>query len=358
MKHGGRVYEYAEQMNVSVESIHDFSANMNPFGPPASVLSAVRTMPVFVISSYPDARHSSIKSILANELDIDANALFCGNGATEVMELIVRNIQPKRVVVLEPAFSEYAAIAFRNRIQVVRIPLLLDREFALPISALDTCLQRNDLVFLNYPHNPSGRVWPRSEWEDAVRSWSRRGVTVVCDESFIDFLSDINDLTAVPLVREEEHVFVVRSATKMYAIPGLRFGFGVGNAKIVADIEKERDPWSVNQIAQIAAMKAYRDTGFLEKTRRWLLAEQAYIKDTWGKSPWVRFFVPQANFFLVQFNDAKVAQELQSTLRKNWLFLRDCTDFTCLGPNYLRIGIRSHTENELLWSAVTRFFNC
>jgi threonine-phosphate decarboxylase len=357
MDHGGRVYEYARQLNLSVESIHDFSANINPLGPPGCVLDAIASLPVSALAYYPDPEQEEVREFLADMLDIDAKMLFCGNGATEVMELIVRCVQPRRVVVLEPAFSEYAAIANRNHVQITRIPLAVEQEFALPLGSLDSCLQKDDLVFLNYPHNPSGRVWPRTDWADSVRAWSRRGVTVVCDESFIDFLPNEDEVTAISLAKEEERVFVVRSATKMYAIPGLRFGYGIGHLQVVPCIEQNRDVWSVNQIAQIAALKAYQCTDFVDRTRLWLKAEQAYIRATWGQSSRLRFFAPSANFFLVELKDWVVEQALQKELQQQKIFVRDCSNFAFLGTSYLRIGIRSHPENELLWQTVSHFLN-
>ncbi|EPZ43216.1 pyridoxal phosphate-dependent aminotransferase [Alicyclobacillus acidoterrestris] len=352
MAHGGRVYEYAAASGVDVANIVDFSANINPLGPPASVLKAIETaMPRIV--HYPDARHQAVKEILAQAHQVDVSALFCGNGATEVIELVFREVRPRRTFVLDPAFSEYADIAKRMGSQIERVPLKRTQiTWDLPLDVLDTQLEDGDLVVINTPHNPTSTVWPWDTFRTRALNWCERGVTVVIDESFIDFLPQSSSLSAIADACMHPGLFVIRSATKIYAIPGLRFGFGIGHRDFVRGIEGNRDGWSVNALAQAAACAAYCDEQFLQETHTWLASEHDYLRQTWGADERLVWHAPNVNFFIASFAMPHVREHVQDALRKRGILSRACDDFHGLDSTYVRFAIRSHQDNQLLWTSV------
>jgi threonine-phosphate decarboxylase len=131
--------------------------------------------------------------------------------------------------------------------------------------------------------------------------WLSCGAWVLVDESFVDFVADTADVTALPWVGPGSRIAVVRSATKIYAIPGLRFGFAVVPPELATVIESWRDPWSVNTIAQAAAAAAYADGNF-EETRRWLEIEHDFLKRAWGGLPGVHRYDSQVNFYLIRMS--------------------------------------------------------
>ncbi len=351
MVHGGRVYEYAERVGRPVDRIMDFSANINPLGPPVSVMRAIERG-LGDIRHYPDSRHDGIKRVLQSRLGVNGDQILCTNGAEEALELLFRTIRPPRTVVLTPAFMEYATIASRYGSQVCAIPLSIDVDVRLPMDKLDGVLRAGDVLVLNNPHNPTGASWPRHQWRKYVEKWSAQGSYVICDESFIDFLPQPQAYSALPLVLAGEHVIIVRSATKMFAIPGLRFGFAIGAPLLFAEISSNRDPWSVNHLAQVAAMAAYQDVEFELATARWLEQEQDYIRSVWGQQEDFHLFPFSANFFLVRASSAALAQRVEKELRKEGVFVRNCEQFSGLGADYLRVAVRHHWENIRLWTMV------
>ncbi|MFB5189525.1 pyridoxal phosphate-dependent aminotransferase [Alicyclobacillus fastidiosus] len=352
MAHGGKVYEYADTYGIELAKVLDFSANINPLGPPKRVLQAIERALPYVVH-YPDARQLSVKEAIARAHGLETTSVLCGNGATEVMELVFRAVRPSRTFVLHPAFSEYAAIADRVGSPLTALPLThTDDGWTLPLEALNEQLQPGHLVVINTPHNPTSSVWPWPTLQACVARWCRRGVFVVIDESFIDFLPDVRAISAIEDAAVTKRLFVVRSATKIYSIPGLRFGFGIGHREFVREIERNRDGWSVNALAQAAACAAYQDLAFLESTRRWLEEEKVYLEKTWGADRRLTWHAPSTNFFLVDFRSTDIAQNVVQSLVGAGIFCRSCADFQGLGARYVRFAIRSHADNVQLWRAV------
>ncbi len=355
MKHGGRVYEYAAATGRKLADVLDFSANINPLGPPESAMEALLSA-LPLIRHYPDARHTAIKHVIAGANGIPADSLFCGNGAIEVLELIFRAIQPKRTFVFSPAFSEYERIA-RLYGSSEQIPLDIQETVRLPLDRFNRRLQAGDAVVLNNPHNPSGVYWAKSDWMKHFTMWAEAGVFILIDESFIDFLPNPEDVSAVGEAACRKRIFVIQSATKIFSIPGLRFGFGVAVPEMVDRIEQTRDSWSVNALALAAASAAYQDHAFIDRTRGWLREEQSFIRKTWGSHEDIHVYPTSVNFFLARFLNGDICDELERGLQSNGMFVRRCSQFTGLGREYLRIAIKTRADNERLWREVSRLLD-
>ncbi|WAH36147.1 pyridoxal phosphate-dependent aminotransferase [Alicyclobacillus dauci] len=350
--HGGRIYEYAERMGVAPNDILDFSANINPLGPPDSVMAAIHDA-LHGVVHYPDSRHQTLKQVLAASFGIEnPHAIFVGNGASEVIDLTIRAVSPNRVFVFEPAFSEYHAAAHRAGAQLIQ--LSLSEEIGDTVRTATPRPTLNDMVIINNPHNPTGMSWGKSELMDVIAYLCSIGVLVMVDESFMDFRWDHHQLSVIENVMQWPTLVVIRSATKMYSIPGLRFGSGIAHPDLVRRIEQHRDKWSVNHLAQAAAIAAYQGHEFVRRTWDWLQVEQEYICGTWGNAPWVRLYPPSVNYFLVQLDDRLNPDDIRIRLENEGIFVRWCAQFENLTPHHMRIAIKLRPENERLWEAFHR----
>ncbi len=348
--HGGRIVDYEQFSGLSRRDIIDFSANINPLGPPVSVMNAISNA-LHDIVHYPDASHRRVKSVLANRHAVHERNVLCGNGATEVLELFFRHILPKRTWIIHPAFSEYTRIAKRYHSQVMDITLPIFDDLNIVFSAILKQVLPGDIVILNNPNNPTGRLFMREEWQQYAKQFEQLGVWLLIDESFMDFIEDSNRYTAVPFTLLSSHLVVVGSATKMYAIPGLRFGFAVGHEDLITEIGKNRDGWSVNHLAQIAVEAAYSDDSFLNRTFEWLKLQQEYVQTIWRPLTVCTVLPTRTNFFLAQFKGVNM-ENLLFRLASEGLFVRSCANFMGLGDNYVRIAIRTREQNERLAFAV------
>ncbi len=351
MEHGGKIYQYATATKLAVGEILDCSANINPLGPPQGVQEAI-VKAFDAIRYYPDSDHEDVRRAIANRFAIEKDAILCGNGATEIIEVLIKGLRPGRVIVLEPAFSEYAATANRLFCPVVSCSLFDGDTFALPIVQLDSMLHSGDLLFINHPHNPSGTSWSLPSWITAVISWAKRGVSIAIDESFADFLPQDDPRTLMQHAATTPNLFVIRSATKIFSIPGLRFGFLVTTREKIAALRAYRDPWSVNQLAQIAAFISYQDQHFMMETATWLENAHRYMQDAWATDERWRIFPTAVNFFLLRFASPNVSRHVQAKLMEQRIFVRSCGNFEELTDAYVRIALLSPKDNERVFRAV------
>ena len=348
--HGGRVYEYVEQRGGAVDEIVDFSANLHPLGPPLSVLCALqKALPL--VRHYPDARHLRVKEVLAKRYGVWPENLVCGNGALEVLALLLHTLAPKRTWVMEPAFHEYEAIARRAGAQIEHVSMMSGMRFELPLQKIAESAHAGDCVILNTPHNPSGMHVRKADVSDMVHRLVSRNVDVLIDESFLDFLEDESSESWMLESTANTHLHTIRSATKVFAIPGLRFGFAVLHADVACKIEGDRDGWSVNALAQEAAIAAYQDQEWMPKTIQWLVQQKAFIRSSWGLDPRIHVYPFAVNFFLVKFANPAVCRFVQNELQKNGFFVRNCDSFQALYASHIRIAIRTEEENRALWGA-------
>ncbi len=347
--HGGQVHAFQRQHPGALGGLVDASASINPLGPPATVLAALADLRP-LLRHYPDTDHWAVRQVLADTLGVDPDAVWCANGSTEVLDHVFSALSPPRTLVVEPAFAEYARTARRHGSAVHRVAM--PPPFELPVAALDERLAAGDLLVLNNPHNPSGRTWRREEWEAPVRRWSTRGVTILLDEAFMDFLPDSDTASGVPLSpRSIPRLIVMRSATKMYSLPGLRFGFGVGPPALVRRIQQQRDPWSVNQVAQVAAAAAYQDGAFVGATRAWLAAERPWMQRALAGLE--AHVVPStANFLLVEWHSAQEADRIREALERQRILIRSLAEWEGLGPRWTRIALQTAPDNERIAAAI------
>ncbi len=343
-QHGGRIHAFARQHHLPLEQVLYASASINPLGPPASVLAALDPLAPW-LRHYPDSDQWVVRRVLASRFGVDPDTIWCGNGATEVLDHMVMALKPARTWLVEPAFSEYARVAARHGSAVQRV--VMPPPFDFPGALLDSGVSAHDLVVLNNPHSPSGRAWPRSDWEPFLRRWTARGAWVAVDEAFLDFLPDDQALSALPLT-SAGRVLVIRSATKMFSLPGLRFGFGVGPRDLVERVSALRDPWSVNQLAQVAAVAAYRDDAFLRQTHRWLKDERPGFADALGRLPGVRVHSGRANFLLLEWASETAAQEAADQLAAAGILIRSLAAWRGLGARWSRVAVSTHPNNERL----------
>jgi threonine-phosphate decarboxylase len=353
--HGGRVYEFAAARGWPRERVLDLSANLNPLGPPAVVRPVLADAEGW-LRHYPDLTQHAVREAAARHLGLSARHVWAAHGATEVIDQVLGLWKPRRVWILTPAFAEYARIARRHGLEAKPVPLarLPDGTLALPLTTLDRVLAASDCLVINNPHNPSGTAWLRQVWEEALRRWLARGVRVLVDEAFMEFRRDHPRYSVVSLIPESPHLVVVRSGTKIFALPGLRFGLGVASPAVVRAVDRRRDPWSVNQLAQEVYRRAYQDAAFLAATWDWMEAAHAWLRETWSQHPSLKVWPTAVNFFLVQCPDPDWADHLAHRLADRGILVRRLAPHPIHGPAAIRVALRSPADNARAYAEVCR----
>ncbi len=351
-EHGGTVFTTARALGFETSRMLDFSASINPLGMPASVRNALRRHLKHIVH-YPDTQATELVSALANHHGIDASSLLCGNGCTELIHLVVRALYPARVLIPAPTFSEYerAATASRQwcaggqKCELSYFPLTEKDSFRLDADAFINAMARMvstasppHLAFLCNPNNPTGAATPREDVLKIARAARKLRCYLVVDEAFIDFCPEHSVMDAVP---HNTYLIVLRSMTKFYALAGLRLGFGIFPSAVRKKMESLREPWSVNSLAQIAGLAAIADDSFRARSLRLIAREKIFLEKSFEALD-IRFISSSANFYLFKMLNAPTVVD---TLARKGILIRSCSNFRGLSSAYLRIAVRSHTEN-------------
>jgi threonine-phosphate decarboxylase len=344
--HGGDVERWAQSVGIEPGELLDFSASINPLGPPASARQAF-IKSYADVSRYPDPYGDKLKEALASRHGMNPQEVLIGNGSTQLIYLLCAALRSRKALVVGPAFSEYANALALAGADIRTLPLCADDGFQFSTERLTAAWEKDcDIVFLATPNSVTGRLIPRAEIERIARAALARKSFVVIDEAFIDF---VESETVKPLVRENPYLIVLRSLTKYYALPGLRLGYLFGEASRVAQLAAYQEPWSVNGPALNVALACLDDANFTTKTERWLKREREFLTKRLSAIEGLHPFPSQANFLLVKIErDSVDALQLRSFLLGKKILIRDCVSFAGLDATYFRVSVRRRKDNQRL----------
>ena len=344
--HGGNVWKLAAERGCEPGDILDFSANINPLGPPEWLRPLVSRRLESVVH-YPDPAASDLVEALARRHGVDPNTIVAGNGASEILFALPRVLDAARAVVPVPSYIDYARAARLGGLDVESLPLAESREFALDLPALEERLRGDEAVVLGQPNNPTGLVVDPDELRQcAVRD---PGTTFVVDEAFLDLVEECDTL----IRGRPANVVVLCSMTKTYAIPGLRLGYAVAEAETISRLRQALAPWSVNVLAQAVGAAAIRDEDYLQRTRAYVSEQREQLRGELSRVPELTVYPGRANFLLVRIDRGDAdANALADTLLSEGIAIRVCDNYEGLDARFFRVAVRTADENERLCRAV------
>ena len=341
--HGGDVFNLARAMDRAPDDFLDFSANINPLGPPQGLKKHLQAEMARIVH-YPDPWARELVQAAAEAYGLAGEEIAAANGSTEVLYLLPRLCSLKRALIPVPAYVDYERVCRREGLQVERLPLGFEEGFAVDWSALQSELRHGPaLVFLGQPNNPTGGVF-QAERLRALAAEHPDSLFVV-DEAFADFVPGLDRL----LYRRPENVLVLLSLTKFYALPGLRLGLAAGSRELIRSLCEALPPWSVNYLAQSAGQRVLLDAAYArrsrDRVREWREGLREQLEDISG----LRVYPSQANFLLCRLEGSDTgAPALASELAKRSILIRDCSNFAGLSDRYFRVAVRTPEENRYL----------
>ena len=226
----------------------DFSASLNPLGPPPQALTAYHDAAA-LIARYPSPYPRDLAARLAQRHRAAPENVLVGNGSTQLIHLLARTLGPRRPFVAIPTFSEIANAMILAGAAPDALPTCRERGFAIEIEQAERALERSaDAIFIGRPNSPTGAMLSNDDAAEIAARCSRRRCWCVFDEAFMDFAGE--EHSAIRMVADNPHVIVVRSLTKMFAIPGLRLGYLVAARDVARRLREAIEPWSVNVVAE------------------------------------------------------------------------------------------------------------
>ncbi len=318
----------------------DFSASINPLGPPSCVWEAMARVD---LSSYPDPECTALREALSGRLGVGPECITIGNGSTELIHLVARGcLGPgaagsSRVFILSPTFGEYEAACRLAEADMTFLPADEGRGFQWDIDHICRVIrdERPGLVFVCNPNNPTGVYLEESAVSSLAEAVGGNGLLVL-DEAYISFVDEAWDaLAGLGISRDINNVVLLRSMTKDYALTGLRLGYGVASEQVSRLMSAYQPGWSVNSLAQAAGLAALSDDAHLEKARECVRQGKAYLRRELTVLG-LRVLPSAANFLLVDVGDAA---EVRAGLLRQGVCVRDCASFGL--PQYIRVGVRA-----------------
>jgi threonine-phosphate decarboxylase len=346
--HGGEVWKYYPQYG----SILDFSANVNPLGPPRKAIEAIEKN-LWQIPFYPDPDSNTLREVISNYLGgISPGNIIVGNGSTELIylfcEVFIRS--GDEAIIPIPTFGEY-----ENAVRKAGgIPknVKLDENFKInPSSIIREIGPKTKMIFICNPNNPTSTLTSKDDLLEIIEYGDREEVLVFIDEDFIEFID--GDFSLVGEVRTYRNLFILRSLTKSFGLTGLRVGYGVSCEEIINLLSKGKIPWNVNCLAQAAAIAALQDTEYLEKTRRLIREEREFLLNELKKIHGLKVFPAYANFIFIDIRQTGLTStQLKEKMLKHGILIRDCSSFRGLDEYYIRVSVRTRRENERLLEAL------
>lgn len=348
--HGGDLHTASEMFRIQPDQLLDFSANINPLGPPSAVIESLQRE-FASMRHYPDPAHRSFRFALANHLRVDPEWLLIGNGAAECMALAIQSLAPAQVGVIYPCFSEYAQLAEQFGASVMGC-FGREPDFKPDRDDLYQLIQEVDLLFVGHPNNPTGITYSLEELVEIAHWTKESGTYLVIDEAFLDFLLPEKQVTLLTRLDQFPHVILIRSMTKFYAIPGLRLGYAAANPDVIDGMKRKQVTWSVNQFALIAGEACLEQEEYEHQTRELIIRERNFLRDAIENQFGWRVWPGEANFLLVQLPDEITANQLQIAMGKRGIMVRSCAMYPGLGPHHFRIAVKSRAENTRLLAAL------
>lgn len=348
-RHGGNRQWAAAIAGVKPQDLRDFSASINPLGPPRSALAAIQSH-LAELRHYPDPSYGELRRAWASFYGVSPDRLLPGNGVSELLTWVARDLANlDSTVILRPAFADYdrALAAFGGHRENLSI---FAEDLSTEIGQVTN--PQNKGLLLNNPHNPTGKLIRKEDILDYLDRFN----LVVIDEAFMDFLPPDQDQSCLDLIETYPNLIVLRSLTKFYSLPGLRLGCVMAHPDRIQKWQTWRDPWSVNCLAVAAGIAIVQDREFQQRTWAWLEPNRSDLSTRISHMTGFVTLPSSANFLLVKTVIAG-SQLQQYLLKKHKILIRDCLSFPELGEQYIRLAVLTKSDHNVLLDSLESLTN-
>ncbi|MFM9114067.1 MAG: histidinol-phosphate transaminase [Polynucleobacter victoriensis] len=352
---GGKpISEVAREFGLDEGKIVKLASNENPLGMPESAKKAMAKA-AEDLGRYPDSNGVDLKNALAKKLNVPFEWITLGNGSNDILELTARAVAQEgdEVVFSKHAFAVYPLATQAVGGKAIEVPATKDYGHDLP-AMLKAITPRTRLVFVANPNNPTGTFLPAKEIETFLEQVPSN-VVIVIDEAYNEFLTPEQQYDAIAWVRKYPNVIVSRSFSKAYGLAGLRIGYGVAQNNITDLLNRIRQPFNVNSLAQAAAIAALADVEFLKKCYELNRAGYAQLTAAFEQMG-LRYLPSSGNFVLVKVgDDVNAGAKVNLELLKAGVIVRPVGNYGL--PEWLRISIGLPEENQAFIEALKKILN-
>lgn len=347
--HGGQLRHIADRFHIPVSDLLDFSANINPSGPPPSVLSTLRESldDLTILTEYPDLQQTDLRKALAGYAGTREDNIVIANGFVPLLEAALRTLKVRSCLLPVPSFVEYRRTLERMGVDVTAHTVRSDASFRYdPVMLLSG---QEEAILLANPQNPSGACHDFAFLRDLIANAAARRMYVFLDEAFIDY---VPEASLKPMMEHFPNLILFRSVTKFFGIPGLRVAYAIANAAHAKELHETLPPWPVTTLASRAVIAALHDTEYCARSRSENLARSVALR-TGLQSLGLVVYPSAANFVLFRLPPTICADVFwQHMIVNHRIVLRSCANYEALPEGHFRACVRTPSENERLVAAV------
>ena len=347
--HGGQLRSIARQFQVREGTLIDFSASISPYPPSQQVLTSLSCMArdVKLLSAYPDLDYEDLKAAISIYAGVPSEAVCVGNGVMPILDAVLRALDIRRCLVVQPCFGGYARSLAASRTEAVAFPLQPEQGFALPLDPLLCSLveHRCDAVLLANPHSPSGVAAAPEFLRSLCRQAASLKVRVLLDEAFIDYEPESS---LCSFAASHPGMVVFRSLTKFFAIPALRVAYAVTNTEAAEAIGRSTAEWPIGSLASAAAIELLACVEDHRSVRENNAREREALLYSLQKLG-IAAYPSRANYLLTRLHsDAAGLALWRALIVEHGIVSRCCRNFAGLDARYLRFSIRTREDNGKL----------
>jgi histidinol-phosphate aminotransferase len=325
---------------LALKEVIKLASNENPLGVSPKSLKAIRKN-LLNINRYPDSQGFLLKRKIAQYLKVQSANIVLGNGSDEIIDIIIKTFveEDENIITADTTFLEYAIIASVNNRKVTTVPL---RYFKYDLEEIKRKInKKTKLIFISNPNNPTGTYVTKYELEDFMVDLPE-DLILVLDEAYDAFI-DVDDFpkSLKYLKYQNKNVIVLKTFSKAYGLAGLRIGYAITDPELVSYMERVRQPFNVNLLAQVAACAALDDRDFLRKTRKVILEGKSYLYEALSKLG-IAYVPSVANFILLDAGKDSIG--VFRDMLKYGVIIRDMKQYGL--KNFIRVTIGTRKENE------------
>jgi histidinol-phosphate aminotransferase len=344
---GGKpIEEVARELGLAPETIVKLASNENPRGPSPRALAAISAAAAD-LTRYPDGNAFALKQALATRLGVEAEQIVLGNGSNDVLELVTHAfLRPgDESVYAQHAFAVYPLATQARGATGVVVPA---RDYGHDLDAMRAAITpRTRVAFVANPNNPTG-TWIAADALERFIAAVPADVLVVLDEAYNEYLGPGQQAQATRWIARHPHLVVTRSFSKAYGLAALRIGYGVMDAAVADMLNRVRQPFNVNALAQAAALAALDDVAYVEESRRLNSEGLAQLAKGFARLG-VEALPSHGNFVLVRVGDA---MRVYGALLRQGVIVRPVANYGL--PEWLRVTVGLPGENERFLAALER----
>jgi len=353
---GRPIEEVAREVGLPPQDIIKLASNENPLGPSPVALAAIKQV-LENIHLYPDGNAFYLKQKLAAKLELEPANLLLGNGSNEIIEFVGHALlslppekaghesKPPEVIVSQYCFAVYPLVTQLFGAKLIVVPA---KNFGHdPAALLQAITPRTRVIFFANPNNPTGTVVPVPELVRFVEKVPK-DVLLVMDEAYLEFLEKAADFLPLIRRRETKNLLLMRTFSKIFGLAGLRVGYGIGHPELIEALEKVRQPFNLNSLAQAAALGALADPEHVRRTRMNNSAGLKFFSDAFRRLG-LEFIPSAANFILVRVGEG---QRRFEALQREGIIVRPMGGYQL--PEWIRISIGLPQQNARCLTALTK----